>query len=126
MSRPQFEQDFAGDALDSLYDEFGWTNCTYTAPDASEVSDLTLRRQKPLAHQTSMDQRQSNVQTTQIMVRVSELAARPQKNGRFLLDDGAAGEVWTIFEDVGPAHNGQWICQCKRVGTERVMSKSRE
>lgn len=112
-----FERQFAAQA-DSLYSQFSLA-ATYTAPDGSTTSGITIIVHRNDAHQVDRNVKASGeLQTGEIRVRQSELA-KAVKGGRFKVE---GVEVWTV-ETMPVLKNGQHYCTCSRSGVERIMER---
>lgn len=104
--------------LSSMYGQFG-LSASYTAPDGTVTSDLSIRLQRGEVRQVDRPSGAvGEAQGSVVLVRQSDLA-KPVRHGRFASD---AGEVWTL--EVTPVlKNGEWVCTCSRAGVERLMEK---
>lgn len=112
-----FETAFAAN-LSGLYAQFG-VSASYTAPDGTSTSGLTVRVIRHDAHQVERPTRAvGELQTGEVLVQQSALA-KPLKGGRFTVE---GREVWTI--EVTPTlKNGEHICTVSRAGVERLMDR---
>lgn len=113
-----FEQMFVASSLPALYALHG-RPATYTPPNGSTATPLTVRRNAGEPTQVNRETRVTGeMQTAEIMVQQSELA-KPVKDGRFTVE---GVEVWTIAT-MPVLKNGQWNCKCERAGKERMVER---
>lgn len=109
-----FEQTLAANLSQSMYPSMGLP-ATYTAPDGTVTSGLTIRVHREAVREVDRPNRAAGeAQSGEVMVLASALI--PVKGGRFVVE---GVEVWTVA--MTPVlKNLQYGCTCTRSGVERV------